>query len=106
MTAPISTDRDRTRQRHRRALRLAGWTLLVLAAAAPALDAAACPVCFGETDEGITQGIRWSVVFMGALVYLLIGGGLVMFLALRRRARQLQDPHRGLRLVDSGSASR
>lgn len=91
---------------------LSGWTLAALAlvvavlATVPALDAGACPVCFGESDEAITAGVRWSVVFMGALVYLLIGGGLAMFLALRRRARRLQDPHRGLRLIQPASASR
>lgn len=89
------------------------WTRVRLAAAvaacalalAFAADAAACPVCFGETDEHVAQGVRWSMVFLGGLVYLVIGGGLAMFLALRRRARRLQDPRRGLRLVQSGTPS-
>jgi hypothetical protein len=80
---------------------------VVLAALALALvvaaEAAACPVCFGETDDQVVEGVRWSVVFLGALVYVLMGGGVAMFLVLRRRARRLQDPHRGLRLIDPGS---
>lgn len=82
-------------------------TAVVLAALALALvvaaEAAACPVCFGETDDQVVEGVRWSVVFLGALVYVLMGGGVAMFLVLRRRARRLQDPRHGLRLVDPGS---
>jgi hypothetical protein len=71
-----------------------------------AAEAAACPVCFGETDdEHIANGVRWSMVFLGALVYLVIGGGAAMVLVLRRRVRRLQDPRRGLRLVQPGTPS-
>lgn len=64
----------------------------------------ACPVCFGETDDPVVDGVRWSMVFLGSLVYLLIGGGFAMVLVLRRRARRLQDPRRGLYLVDPESS--
>lgn len=70
-----------------------------------AAPAWACPVCFGETEDQVVDGVRWSMVFLGALVYLVIGGGAAMVLVLRRRARRLQDPHRGLYLVDSGSSA-
>jgi hypothetical protein len=78
---------------------LAALALAILVAA----EAAACPVCFGETDDQVVDGVRWSVVFLGALVYVLMGGGVAMFLVLRRRARRLQDPRRGLHLVDPGA---
>lgn len=78
---------------------LAALALAILLAA----EAAACPVCFGETDDQVVDGVRWSVVFLGALVYVLMGGGVAMFLVLRRRARRLQDPRRGLHLVHPGS---
>lgn len=78
---------------------LAALALAILFAA----EAAACPVCFGEADDQVVDGVRWSVVFLGALVYVLLGGFVAMFLVLRRRARRLQDPRRGLRLVDPGS---
>jgi len=64
----------------------------------------ACPVCYGESDSGFLDGARLSVIFMGILTYALIGGGLGIFLALRRRVRRLQegaleDSRRGLRLI-------
>jgi len=68
----------------------------VLLAAAPAT---ACPVCFGEAESGIIDGVRWAIVFMGALVYALIGGGIALVIVLRRRALRQQDPHKGLKLV-------
>ena len=83
----------------RAAVVLAALALAILLAA----EAAACPVCFGETDDQVVDGVRWSVVFLGALVYVLMGGGVAMFLVLRRRARRLQDPRRGLHLVHPGS---
>lgn len=84
----------------RAAVVLAALALAILFAA----EAAACPVCFGETDDTqVVDGVRWSVVFLGALVYVLMGGGVAMFLVLRRRARRLQDPRRGLHLVHPGS---
>jgi len=91
------------RTRARRALTALAALALVLVFAA---EAAACPVCFGDTDDDhIANGVRWSMVFLGALVYLVIGGGVAMVLALRRRVRRLQDPRRGLRLVQPGTPS-
>ena len=62
----------------------------------------ACPVCYGEAEGGVVDGARMAIVFMAVLVYALIGGGIGMVIALRRRARRLQkerDPRRGLHLV-------
>lgn len=64
--------------------------------------ASACPVCYGEAEGGVIDGARLAIVFMAVLVYALIGGGIGMVFALRRRAQRLQeekDPRRGLRLV-------
>lgn len=79
--------------------RLLIGVLLAAGTLALAGPAAACPVCFGEAESGIIDGVRWAIVFMGALVYALIGGGIALVIALRRRVRRLQDPHRGLKLV-------
>lgn len=89
--------------RNRRTARTGRGALLLLLltfALAWAAEAAACPVCFGETDDPVVDGVRWSVIFLGGLVYLVLGGGVAMFIVLRRRAQRLQDPHRGLRLVE------
>jgi hypothetical protein len=84
----------------------------VLAAAlllAAALPAAACPVCFGEAEGEVIEGTQWSVAFLGALVYGLIGGAGALVLVQRRRLRrqseQAADPYRGLRLVAGGDAA-
>ena len=70
-----------------RRLALALW---VLALAAFGKVAEACPVCFGETDAPIVQGIEASVIFMVGVTYCLILGGVAMFIILRRRALRLQ----------------
>lgn len=77
--------------------------LLVLAVALPAT---ACPVCYGEAEGPVIEGTRWSVAFLGALVYLVLGGGAGMVVVQRRRAlRRMEeteseeDLRRGLRLV-------
>ena len=64
--------------------------LWVLALAAFGKVAEACPVCFGETDAPIVQGIEASVLFMIGVTYCLILGGVAMFFLLRRRALRLQ----------------
>jgi len=67
-----------------------------------ATAASACPVCYGEVEGGVITGARLAIVFMAVLVYALIGGGIGVFIALRRRALRLQkerDPRRGLRLI-------
>lgn len=59
-------------------------TVLLLAVlAAPAFG---CPVCFGETDSPMVQGVQASVLFMVAVTYVLIVSGVVTFFVLRRRA--------------------
>jgi hypothetical protein len=76
---------------------------------AVALPAAACPVCYGEAEGEVIAGTQWSVAFLGALVYGLLGGGGALVLVQRRRLRreseQAADPHRGLHLVPGGAGS-
>lgn len=85
---------------HRRRL-----ALVVLAAVVGSwlpVVASACPVCYGEAEGGVVDGARLAIVFMAVLVYALIGGGIAMVFALRRRALRLQkenDPRHGLHLV-------
>lgn len=69
-----------------------GWLLL----ARPAL---ACPVCYGQADNAVIDGAKLSVIFLGALVYVLIGGGVALAVVAHRRAVKNLDPRRGLRLL-------
>lgn len=68
--------------RRLRAFLLAALVALPLLAALPA---AACPVCYGEADGEMIQGTKWSVAFLGGLVYLVMGGGVGLVVAQRRR---------------------
>jgi hypothetical protein len=69
----------------RRALALALAAGAAFAAVAPA--AVACPVCYGAAQSPLIDGARWSIVFLGGLIYLLLGGVAAMVFALRRRVR-------------------
>lgn len=74
------------------AILLTGWLLCARAAVA-------CPVCYGQADNAVIDGAKLSVVFLGALVYLLIGGGIALAVVAHRRAVKNLDPHKGLRLL-------
>ena len=80
--------------------RLGPWMVAMVAIVcswtAPAF---ACPVCYGGASGSMIDGAKLSVIFLGALVYLVIGGGVAMFVVLRRRAIKNQDPRRGLHAV-------
>ncbi|HEX2254727.1 MAG TPA: hypothetical protein VHQ65_15785 [Thermoanaerobaculia bacterium] len=76
---------------------VAVFAVLVAAWALPAL---ACPVCYGEAEGKVIDGTKMSMAFLGSLVYLVFAGAGGLVFALRRRVRRLQDPRRGLCLVD------
>ncbi len=64
--------------------------LLLATLAAPAMG---CPVCFGESDSPMAQGVNLSILFMAGLTYLTIGGGLAAVVVLRRRQlRRAESP--------------
>jgi hypothetical protein len=94
-------------RRFRSGLRAALLAAVLLGAVA--LPAAACPVCYGEAEGEVIEGTQWSVAFLGALVYGLLGGGGALVLVQRRRVRRdaerPADPHHGLHLVPGGTGS-
>ncbi len=83
-------------------------SLRLAAACAAAFNVAsgtawACPVCYGAADNAMIDGAKASVLFMGALVYALLGAAVVAVVVIRRHARKLADrhadPHGDLKLV-------
>ncbi|RMH23035.1 MAG: hypothetical protein D6696_01805 [Acidobacteria bacterium] len=61
------------------------WALVVLAALGLAAEAAACPVCYGDSDEPMIKAGQQAAVFMVGVTYLLLTGGVAAFITLRRR---------------------
>lgn len=83
----------------RRNRSIQGVAVAVVLALVLATPAHACPVCYGAADNSIIDGAKLSVLFLGALVYVVIGGGVGLVLALRRRVRKNLDSRKGLTLV-------
>jgi len=84
-------------------IRVAAFAVVALLAGAG--EVLACAVCYGEAQGDVISGAKLSIVFLGALVYVVIGGGVGVLFALRRRVRRNLDPHRGLRLIHTESRS-
>lgn len=83
----------------RRVRRWPALLAVVVAGLLQAVPAAACPVCYGEAGGDVIDGAKLSILFLGGLVYVVIGGGAGVILALRRRVRKNLDERRGLHLV-------
>jgi len=71
-----------------------GWAVrTVLAAlmlAVPRL-ALACPVCFGQSDSPLAQGVNMGVYFLLGVVVAVLAGFAAFFVYLARRARMFAD---------------
>jgi hypothetical protein len=82
----------------RRLPALVAAAVTVATVALPAV-ARACTVCYGAADDAMIDGTRLSVVFLLGLTYLLLGGGVGMFLLSRRHHRNAAErtieTHRG-----------
>ena len=55
-------------------------------------DLLACSVCWGATQDPVVHGTKVSIVFLLLLTYLLLGGGIGMFVAVRRKALRSARP--------------
>jgi len=66
--------------------RLKVWAVATAISLLWAAESFACPVCYGKTDAPVVKGAEMSIIFLGTLTYLLIGGGVAAFVVLRRRA--------------------
>ena len=65
--------------------------LLTVALLGVAANAFGCTVCFGDSDHPIVKGLEASVIFLVAVTYSLLGGGVTTAFLLRRRARKLAE---------------
>lgn len=63
--------------------------VLILAMALYASASWACPVCFGDIDHPIVEGLQASILFLVGITYFVILSGIAAFILLRRRARRL-----------------
>ena len=61
----------------------------LMALACWATASTACPVCFGDVDDPVVDGLGASILFMVGVTYFVILSGIAAFILLRRRARRL-----------------
>jgi hypothetical protein len=51
----------------------------------------ACPVCFGQSDSPMAQGVNMGVFFLLGVVVAVLAGFAAFFIYLARRARMFAD---------------
>jgi hypothetical protein len=69
------------------------WSVALLAAMMLAVPRAAlaCPVCFGQSDSPMAQGVNMGVFFLLGVVVVVLAGFAAFFVYLARRARMFAD---------------
>ena len=53
--------------------------------------ALACPVCFGQSDAPMAQGVNMGIFFLLGVVGVVLAGFAAFFVYLARRARMFAD---------------
>jgi hypothetical protein len=69
-------------------MRKALFAALILAAPRAAL---ACPVCFGQSDAPMAQGVNMGIFFLLGVVGVVLAAFAAFFIYLARRARVFAD---------------
>ena len=69
------------------------WPVALLTALMLAVPRAAlaCPVCFGQSDSPMAQGVNMGVYFLLGVVVAVLAGFAAFFVYLARRARMFAD---------------
>jgi len=69
------------------------WAVVLLTALMLAVPRAAlaCPVCFGQSDAPMAQGVNMGVYFLLGVVVAVLAGFAAFFVYLARRARMFAD---------------
>jgi len=82
------------------ALRIAALTVLALLLTGGRADA--CAVCFGDTDSTMGQGMNNGILALLAVVAVVQGGFVALFLSIRRRSQKLREKRESFRLIEGG----
>lgn len=85
----------------RSAMARAAAVLLLALVAAPA--AFACPVCVGDSDSQMAQGTNNGILFLLGIVLTVQAAFVALFIAIRRRARRLEQRRAEFRLIEGGA---
>ena len=73
--------------------------IVVLGVAEPAM---ACPVCFGESDSPMAQGMNNGIFFLLGVIGTVQIGFVALFVSFRRRGRELQERRDSFEVVRGG----
>jgi hypothetical protein len=71
-------------------VRIRNGLLTVLMLCVPRV-ALACPVCFGQSDSPMAQGVNMGIFFLLGVVACVLAAFAVFFVYLARRSRMLAD---------------
>ena len=71
-------------------MRLRNGLLTALILSVPRV-ALACPVCFGQSDSPMAQGVNMGIFFLLGVVGCVLAAFAVFFVYLARRSRMLAD---------------
>ncbi len=71
----------------------------VLGVAAPAM---ACPVCFGESDSPMAQGMNNGIFFLLGVIGAVQIGFVALFVSFRRRGKEIQERKDSFEIISGG----
>ncbi len=71
----------------------------VLGAAEPAM---ACPVCFGQSDSPMAQGVNNGIFFLLGIIGTVQIGFVALFVSFRRRGKELQERKDSFEVISGG----
>ena len=74
-------------------------TVAVLGAAEPAM---ACPVCFGQSDSPMAQGMNNGIFFLLGIIGTVQIGFVALFVSFRRRGKELQERKDSFEVIRGG----
>ena len=66
-------------------------------------SAAACAVCYGAEDSAMTAGMNNAILLLLAVVALVQGGFVALFLSFRQRARRARSQGKNLQPTHGGT---